>query len=215
VLAHELDHPYIDENNVAGRFVSGDLTRDELALFERHYVDCPECMDRVALAQMFRSTEAAAKPEAVVPVGIFNVLATFPARQQTLIFAAATLLLLLMPIAAMTWLSSQAQPAKPEPEPVLWLPESGPIEAHVPFDAPWVSIASSVPDAKGTYRLAIVDAGNRPIVVGPDQIVAAGTALGLRVATLPTDVSFVIVEKKSENGAYTIVSRHPLLVNWH
>ena len=215
MLAHQLDHPYIDENNVAGRFVSGDLTREELTLFERHYVDCPECMDRVALAQMFRSTEAAAKPEAVVPVGIFNILSSFTARQQTLIFAASTLILLLMPIGAMTWLSSQATATKPEPEPVLWLPESGPIEAHVPADAPWVSIASSVPDPKGTYRLAIVDAGNRPIVVGPDQIAPPGTAIGLRLTSLPADVSFVIVEKKSENGAYTIVSRHPLLINWH
>jgi hypothetical protein len=214
VLGRRLDHPYIDEHNVAGRFVSGELTRAELELFERHYVDCPECMDRVALAQIFRTAEAAARPEVMAPLGIFNFLGTFTPRQQTLIFAASTLALLIMPIAAMTWLGHESSAPKPEPEPVIWLPESGAVEAHVRIDANWVSIASSVPDPKGIYRLSIVDVGNRPIVVGPDQNASDGTAIALRLPSLPSNVSFVIVERKSENGAYTIVSRHPLMVNW-
>jgi hypothetical protein len=214
VLSRELDHPYIDEHNIAGRFVSGDLTGDELILFERHYVDCPECRDRVALAQMFRS-EASHHTEAVpVPLGLFNVLATFTPRQQTLIFAISTLLLLLMPVVAITWLGNRALTPKPESEPVIWLPATGVVEAHVPSDAPWVSIATSVPDPKGIYRISIVDVADRPVITGADQTASSGTAIALRLPTLPPNASFAIVEKKSENGAYTVVSRHSLIINW-
>lgn len=213
MLSRELDHPYIDEHNIAGRFVSGDLSREELALFERHYVDCPECMDRVALAQMFRS-DAAQQPPPPVAVGLFDVLATFTPRQQTLIFAVSTLLLLLMPVVALTWLGNRSSAAKPEPEPVIWLPASGVVEAHVQSDAPWVSIATSVPDPKGIYRISIVDVADRPLITGPDQIASSGTAIALRLSSLPANASFAIVERKSENGAYTVVSRHSLIINW-
>ena len=228
MLATPLDHGYIDDNNVAGRFVSGELTREEFEIFERHYVDCPECMDRVALAQIFRA-EAASKqspppakevaapslpvPAGPLPIGLFNFLSTFAPRQQALIFAASTLALLLMPIGAMTWLQLSSDP-KPEPEPVIWLTGSGPVEAQVSPSANWVSIASRVPDSRGVYRLAIVDAGNRPIFTGPDQMVSTGTAIALRVPSLPPEVTFALVERKSENGAYTLVSRHPLIVQW-
>ena len=71
-----------------------------------------------------------------------------------------------------------------------------------------------VSDERGTYRMSIVDVANRPIIVGPDQRVAHGTAIGLRLPSLPANVNFIVVEKKAENGAYTLVSRHPLMIQW-
>ena len=214
-----LDHPYIEEHHLAERFVDGSLSPRERKLFEQHYVDCQECMDRVALAQIFQA-EAATKPEAESAkqtkpaAGPFTGLASFAPLQQTLIFAASALALLLMPVIAMNWVDRHAPTAKPAPEPVLWIPQFGPIEARVPGSADWVTISTMVPDERATYRLSIVDVADRPVIVGPDQRVSPGTALGLRFPSLPATVSFVVVEKKAENGAYTLVSRHPLMLRW-
>ena len=228
VRAVQLDHTYIDDHNVAGRFVSGDLTGQELDQFERHYVDCPECMDRVALAQVFRMKAA---PPAQPPppasgqrprlrstgFGVFNILGRFSPHQQTLIFALSTLVLLIMPIAAMDWLAEHRQTeTRAETEPVIWLPSTGiePVEAHIPSSASWVSISAQVGDDGGIYRMSIVDVTDRPLIVGFDQNASSGTAIGLRVSSLPANVTVVIVEKKSQNGAYTLISRHPLVINW-
>jgi hypothetical protein len=223
VLARRLDHGYIDEHNIASRFVSGELTGDELDQFKRHYVDCAECMDRVALAQIFRLEAVAAKlvEKRLAPprarLGVFNVLGTFTPKQQTLIFALSTLALLIIPTVALTWLEQhRIESARPQPEPVIWLPPSGTaaIEARIPTNANWISISTQVPDEKGIYRLSIVDIADRAILVGPDQSASSGTAIGLRVPSLPAYVTFAIVEKKGSNGAYSLVSRHPLMVEW-
>ena len=67
----------------------------------------------------------------------------------------------------------------------------------------------------GTYRISIVDVTDRTLVGGPDQSQARGLALGLRLPAVPAGVVFAVVEKKAENGAYSMVSRHPLLIAWH
>ncbi len=204
-----INHAYIEERNVAERFVNGDLRQSEREAFERHYVDCQECMDRVALAQLFRS-EAKRKKSTVA---IFSILATFSPHHQALIFVAATLALLLMPVSAMNWLESRASLAVPESEPVIWLPPSGSVDVRIPLSAKWISIAAPVP-GEGTYRLSVVDTAGRPVVSGPDQSPSSGTAIGLRLASLPSGVMFAIIEKKAENGAYALVSRHPLILQW-
>jgi hypothetical protein len=204
-----LDHPYIDEHNLAERFVGGQLSPRERKLFEKHYVDCQECMDRVALAQIFQ-----AEAPAPQKIGPFTALATFTPRQQTLIFALSTLALLLMPVIAINWFEQRQPTPQPQAEPVIWLPPSGAVEAHIPASAAWVTFSKAIEDQQGTYRISIVDVAGRPIVTGPDQRASKGTALGLRLAALPPEVNFIVFEKKAENGAYTIVSRHPLIIQW-
>ncbi|MFL6236957.1 MAG: hypothetical protein ACJ76N_27755 [Thermoanaerobaculia bacterium] len=46
-----MDHTYIEENQVVDRYVMGRLPPDEAGLFEDHYLSCPECLDRLALAE--------------------------------------------------------------------------------------------------------------------------------------------------------------------
>jgi len=63
-----MDHRYIDEHSVAGRYLDHDLPADQRAEFEAHLVDCQECTDRVLLAEMFHArngskTQPAAKPK--------------------------------------------------------------------------------------------------------------------------------------------------------
>jgi anti-sigma factor RsiW len=46
-----MNHTYIEENQVVDRYVMGKLPPDEAGRFEEHYLSCPECLDRLALAE--------------------------------------------------------------------------------------------------------------------------------------------------------------------
>jgi Putative zinc-finger len=46
-----MDHPTIDADNTAERYVTGRLAPEEAARFEEHYLDCPSCCARVEAAE--------------------------------------------------------------------------------------------------------------------------------------------------------------------
>jgi hypothetical protein len=46
-----MDHATIEEQQIAERYVMGKLPPDEAERFEEHYLSCPECLDRLDLAQ--------------------------------------------------------------------------------------------------------------------------------------------------------------------
>ena len=211
-----IDHAYIEAHGVADRFVTGQLTQYEREAFERHYVVCTQCLDRIALAKIFNveGQTLAARQRTKRQVGIFNVLATFTALQQGIIFAVATLALLLMPVAGMNWMASRATVEVAESEPVIWLPPVGAVEARVLATAPSLTIAAALPGQAGTFRLSIVDVSNRMLVAGAEQSAGQGLALGLRLRSLPAGVTFAVIEQRAENGAYSMVSRHPLMIRW-
>ena len=48
------DHQYIEENRIAERYLRRTLSREDRANFEAHFPDCPDCQDRLALAEVFR-----------------------------------------------------------------------------------------------------------------------------------------------------------------
>ena len=56
-----MDHRYIDEQQVAERYVKHSLGGAERAAFEAHLVDCQECADRLLLAEMFHARNGAIK----------------------------------------------------------------------------------------------------------------------------------------------------------
>lgn len=49
-----MDHSYIDEHNVPALYLAHELDSKERETFEEHFADCAECMDRLALAEIFR-----------------------------------------------------------------------------------------------------------------------------------------------------------------
>jgi hypothetical protein len=49
-----MDHIYIDECQVAERYVLGKLPPEEAAAFEEHSLACPECLERLELAEAMR-----------------------------------------------------------------------------------------------------------------------------------------------------------------
>jgi hypothetical protein len=46
-----MDHTYIAEHHIADRYVTGSLDPAEAECFEDHYLSCPECLDRIELAE--------------------------------------------------------------------------------------------------------------------------------------------------------------------
>jgi len=46
-----MDHDYIEEHQVADRYAMGTLPAAEAERFEEHYLSCPECLDRLELAE--------------------------------------------------------------------------------------------------------------------------------------------------------------------
>ena len=50
-----LDHDYVAEHDLVGRYMAGTLPSDERARFEAHFVDCPHCLDALEDVEPFRS----------------------------------------------------------------------------------------------------------------------------------------------------------------
>lgn len=42
-----MDHNYIDQSGLVDRYLIGKLSSEESARFEEHFVDCPQCVDRL------------------------------------------------------------------------------------------------------------------------------------------------------------------------
>ena len=60
-----MNHTYIEEQHIADRYVRGNLAAEEAQRFEEHYLSCPECLDRLALAEsMERGFKRAAGQDA-------------------------------------------------------------------------------------------------------------------------------------------------------
>jgi hypothetical protein len=60
-----MDHTDVEEQNVFDRYVMGKLSAAEAERFEEHYLSCPECLDRLELAEsMQRGFKRAAGQDA-------------------------------------------------------------------------------------------------------------------------------------------------------
>jgi anti-sigma factor RsiW len=110
-----MDHRYIDEHSVAGRYLDHKLTAAQRAEFEAHLVDCQECADRVLLAEMFHSRngnkaadpprhEKAPEPPEAPPLRVRFVSLLTP-WQLFLILASAAALLVLVTAGLLLWAS--------------------------------------------------------------------------------------------------------------
>jgi hypothetical protein len=99
-----MDHRYIDEHSVAGRYLDHELTMEERAEFETHLVDCQECTDRVLLAEMFHSRNGAKPREkAAKPPMRVRFVSLLSPWQLFSILALAALLLVLVPSLLLLW----------------------------------------------------------------------------------------------------------------
>ncbi len=98
-----MDHREIEERDIAFLYLKGQLSADELRLFEEHFVNCPECLDRVEALQGLRSglrqvaVEDASKQQMPALAGWAGWLARWQAWQQATALACAVLLLVALP----------------------------------------------------------------------------------------------------------------------
>lgn len=80
-----MDHAYIEDQRVAERYLLKDLTDRDRVAFEAHFPDCPECLDRLALAELFR-TSGNGKAAVVTPAQVVDFeTTTSTARRPRLV----------------------------------------------------------------------------------------------------------------------------------
>ncbi len=93
-----MEHAHLDEIDIAGRYVTGRLSTEERAEFEAHFVDCPECLDRIEAAEGLRSGFSVLAPGEQQGPSTFR----FARRSRRLVLplalAASIVLLLAVPI---------------------------------------------------------------------------------------------------------------------
>jgi hypothetical protein len=98
-----MDHHYIEGHNIPDRYLQGTLSAAERTRFEEHFIDCPECLDRLEVTEDFRGalrTVAAERP--ATPVvharpGLRRWLGAMPGGRSAALLAAAVLVLAVLP----------------------------------------------------------------------------------------------------------------------
>ena len=93
-----MTHDYIDDNQIASRYLMGELDAEEEAAFEEHFVDCRECLANLELIRDFRGHLRDAASETLSQrQGWFARLSGLALWQQRAAWAAAALVLIGVP----------------------------------------------------------------------------------------------------------------------
>ncbi len=96
--SNTMNHTYIEEHQIADRYVMGNLPPEEAEIFEDHYLSCPQCLDRLALAESMQRgfKRAAGQDAARLTAARHLALVAWLSRLSRSRQAAALLLLLLV-----------------------------------------------------------------------------------------------------------------------
>jgi hypothetical protein len=106
-----MDHIYVEENQIADRYVMGTLPAEEAERFENHYLSCPECLDRLELTESVQrgfkrmAGQDAAKLAAAHQLAVVAWLARLGRLRQTGVLLSALLVLAVLP-SGMAWRSA-------------------------------------------------------------------------------------------------------------
>lgn len=98
-----MEHHYIEEHHIADRYVTGDLDPAEAELFEDHYLSCPECLDRLELAEAMKRSfarvaeEEGAERSAAGQLAVVAWLYRLGRRRQLAALTPALLVLVFLP----------------------------------------------------------------------------------------------------------------------
>lgn len=94
-----MDHRDTEERDTAFLYLKGKLSADERTQFEEHFVDCPQCLDRIEITQHLRSglkrvaEESMSQEQAPALAGWAGWLARLQAWQQAALLACVIVLL--------------------------------------------------------------------------------------------------------------------------
>lgn len=98
-----MDHAYVEEHEIVDRYVMGTLPAAESEPFEHHYLSCPECLDRLALAEAEQrafkrlARQEAEKLAAARQLALVAWLARLGRSRQAAVLAMALLVAVLLP----------------------------------------------------------------------------------------------------------------------
>jgi hypothetical protein len=98
-----MDHAYIEEHQIADRYVQGTLPETERERFENHYLSCQECLDRLELAESVQrgfkrmAGQEAATLAAARQLAVVAWLARLGRSRQMAVFAMALFVLAILP----------------------------------------------------------------------------------------------------------------------
>lgn len=133
-----MDHSFIDEQQVAERYVQGRLSREEAERFEEHYLHCQQCLDRLEAAEgLQRGVQRVAAEEAagaVARAGILAAVARLLRSRQAPLAMTLLLLVALLPSGLLLWrvsslertLESRPVSVTPAPPPTAPVPTPEP-----------------------------------------------------------------------------------------
>src|SRR5262249_53296424 len=100
-----MDHTFIEEHNIADQYLLGKLPEEERNRFEEHFIDWPECLDRLETTDIFldglkhKAIEEAVRPQAYFQAGILAWAARLSRRRQAMLLLSTILLLVALPAA--------------------------------------------------------------------------------------------------------------------
>jgi hypothetical protein len=99
-----MDHAAIEEQQIVDRYVAGTLPAEEMERFENHYLSCPECLDRLELAESLQrgfkrmaGQDAAARATAR-QLAVVAWLARLGRSRQAAVLMMAVFVLVLLPV---------------------------------------------------------------------------------------------------------------------
>ena len=91
-----IEHPHLEEERVAERYLKGRLSADEAARFEEHYLTCQACLEELELVERFeRAFKDVAREE--VARSVVSIWARLRQSHQAVLAVAAALLLVVLP----------------------------------------------------------------------------------------------------------------------
>lgn len=176
-----LDHRELDEQLTIERYVAGRLSEEETARFEEHYLECPECLERLELAERFhRALSGVAAEEAalVVKRGLLAALVRLARSRAAPWLAAALLAVLILP-AGLVWrravhleeeLTAARRPRVNLPLVYLSPARSGPgegapdVRLRLTAEPRWIVLALEPGGAPGAaYRATLADPGGETL----------------------------------------------------
>ncbi|HYG63232.1 MAG TPA: hypothetical protein VEL74_11675 [Thermoanaerobaculia bacterium] len=128
-----MDHSYIDEQQVAERYVLGQLSQEEADLFEEHYLHCTQCLDRLEAAEgLQRGLERVAEEEVaravVARAGVLAAVGRLLRSRQAPLAVTLLLLVALLPSGLLLWRVNDLEQAV-ESRPVSSTPAPSPSPA--------------------------------------------------------------------------------------
>jgi hypothetical protein len=109
-----MEHSYIEEKNITGRYLSGKLSVEEQMRFEEHFVDCAQCLDWLDATKGLRAglrtvaAREAARSRAYTQVGLLAWVVRL-GRTGRAALIAGVVLLIALPMALLGWEWSSAR----------------------------------------------------------------------------------------------------------